>query len=99
MDQQQGLLIDQLGGAVARVDEDYTAVSNRLATCRLTLTDAWDAPAEAGTARTWVRDSWTAVRPRPRDGADASGAETPPAGAAGIVVTVGFDKAHYPSQA
>ena len=52
-----------LGGAVARVDEDATAFSNRGARFLLNITSDWTDPATDAEQVAWARELWDAVSP------------------------------------
>ena len=56
-------VVEHLGGAVARVDQDATAFGDRSAPYSLVITGEWVDPAESERNIQWVRDCWQAVRP------------------------------------
>jgi FAD/FMN-containing dehydrogenase len=56
-------VVEHLGGAVARVDQDATAFGDRSAPYSLVITGEWIDPAESARNIQWVRDCWEAVRP------------------------------------
>jgi FAD/FMN-containing dehydrogenase len=55
--------IEQLGGAVGRVDEDATAFNHRGARFNLLIVGIWPDPAANDEHIRWVRDLWDAVQP------------------------------------
>ncbi|AHG93663.1 FAD linked oxidase domain-containing protein (plasmid) [Gemmatirosa kalamazoonensis] len=57
------LVIEQMGGAVARVPRDATAFPNRDAAFNLAMVGRWTDPAERDVHVRWVRDVHDAVRP------------------------------------
>jgi FAD/FMN-containing dehydrogenase len=57
------VVVEHLGGAVARVDQDATAFGDRSAPYSLVITGEWVDPAETERNRQWVRDCWQSVRP------------------------------------
>jgi FAD/FMN-containing dehydrogenase len=57
------VVVEHLGGAVARVDQDATAFGDRSAPHSLIITGEWIDPAESERNIRWVRDCWQAVRP------------------------------------
>ncbi len=56
-------VVEHLGGAVARVDQDATAFGDRGAPYNLIITGEWTDPAETERNIQWVRDCWQAARP------------------------------------
>src|SRR5205809_7634742 len=57
-----GIAIEALGGAVARVGPDDTALAHRDAAYGVIITTAWKDPSGDATNRGWVRGVWEAVR-------------------------------------
>jgi FAD/FMN-containing dehydrogenase len=57
------VIIDQFGGAVARVPADATAFGHRDAAYDLVIAAIWAEPAEQDTHITWARSFWDAMRP------------------------------------
>jgi FAD/FMN-containing dehydrogenase len=57
------VLIEHLGGAVARVSADATAFAHRRATYNLAILGRWLDPADADAAIAWVRGFHDALRP------------------------------------
>jgi FAD/FMN-containing dehydrogenase len=57
------LVIEQMGGAVARVPREATAFPNRDAAYNLALVGRWTDPAERDTHVRWVRGVHDAIRP------------------------------------
>jgi FAD/FMN-containing dehydrogenase len=57
------LVLEQLGGAVARVPEDETAFSYRGAAYNLAVIARWTDPAEADTHIAWARGVFDALTP------------------------------------
>lgn len=57
------IFIEQLGGAMARVDPNATAFPHRAAPFNLMVLTAWDDPADDAVNLSWVRDVWTKLRP------------------------------------
>jgi FAD/FMN-containing dehydrogenase len=57
------VVVEHLGGAVARVDQDATAFGDRSATHSLIITGEWVDQAESEQNIQWVRNCWEAVRP------------------------------------
>jgi FAD/FMN-containing dehydrogenase len=57
------VVVEHLGGAVARVGQDATAFGDRTAPHSLIITGEWVDPAESEQNIRWVRDCWEAVRP------------------------------------
>jgi FAD/FMN-containing dehydrogenase len=60
------VMISPLGGAVARVGEDATAVGHRRAAVSLSVDSVWTEPAEAGPNIGWTDRIWSALRPHCR---------------------------------
>jgi FAD/FMN-containing dehydrogenase len=57
------VMLSALGGAVARVGEDETAIGNRATACDLTNDAVWEDPEETPRHVDWVESCWAAVRP------------------------------------
>lgn len=57
------ILLEHLGGAVARVGEDETAFSYRTAAYNLAVISRWTDPAEADEHIGWTRELFEAMRP------------------------------------
>jgi FAD/FMN-containing dehydrogenase len=57
------LLIEQLGGAVARVGRSETPFEHRDAPYNLAIISRWADPAQAEPNVAWTRDLWNALRP------------------------------------
>ena len=64
-----GLLVEHMGGAVARVPDDATAVGNRAAPFSLELISIWEKPAEPDPHIEWARTTWEALKPYATGGA------------------------------
>ncbi len=60
------VLIEHLGGAVARVARDDTAFDHRDAEYNLAIIARWPDPAMAETGIAWTRELWTAMQPHSR---------------------------------
>jgi FAD/FMN-containing dehydrogenase len=60
------LLIEQLGGAVGRVDRMTTAFDHREAEYNLAIISRWPDPAMADAGIAWARDTWEAMKPHSR---------------------------------
>ncbi len=61
-------LLEQMGGAIARVGGIETAFPHRKATYNFLITSAWDDPADDERNVRWVRDAWAAIEPHLGDG-------------------------------
>jgi FAD/FMN-containing dehydrogenase len=61
------ILIEGLGGAVARVGEDATAYTHRDAAFDLLLSSVWEDPAEDEANVEWTRDTFASLAPSMRD--------------------------------
>jgi FAD/FMN-containing dehydrogenase len=59
--------LEQLGGAVSRVDPRETAFSERSARYNLLITSEWTDPAESARNIQWTRELWTAIQPFTKD--------------------------------
>jgi FAD/FMN-containing dehydrogenase len=57
------VIIEQMGGAVSRIREDDTAVSNRDARYNAAIIGMWAEPAEDERTIGWVRRLWESLRP------------------------------------
>ena len=57
------VVIEQMGGAVSRIDEDDAAVSHRNAPYDAIIVGMWSDPAEDERTIAWVRRLWEALRP------------------------------------
>jgi FAD/FMN-containing dehydrogenase len=57
------VLIEQMGGAVARVDPNQTAFAVRNAPYSLVITSEWIDPLESEENISWTRGFWSAMRP------------------------------------
>jgi FAD/FMN-containing dehydrogenase len=57
------MLLESMGGAVARVDTDATAYNHRKAAYNLAIIGRWTNPAEASTHIAWVRAAQEAMQP------------------------------------
>ena len=57
------ILLEQLGGAVARVGRDDTAFDHRDAAYNLAIISRWPDPAMADAGIAWTREMWTAMQP------------------------------------
>jgi FAD/FMN-containing dehydrogenase len=60
------VLVEQLGGAVARVGMDDTAFDHRDAAYNFAIIARWTEPAEAEANIAWARELWEAMRPYAR---------------------------------
>jgi len=60
------VLVEHLGGAVARVSEDDTAFDHRDAEYNFAIIARWLVPAEAEANIAWARGLWEAMRPYAR---------------------------------
>ena len=60
------VLIEHLGGAVARVGRDDTAYDHRDAEYNLAIIARWPDPAMAETGIAWTRELWTSLQPHSR---------------------------------
>ena len=60
------VLIEHLGGAVARVGKDETAFDHRDAEYNFAVIAVWTDPAEADANIAWARDLWDAMQPYAR---------------------------------
>ena len=60
------VLIEQLGGAVARVGRDETAFGHRDADYNLAIISRWPDPAMADECIAWTRELWSAMQPHAR---------------------------------
>jgi FAD/FMN-containing dehydrogenase len=60
------VLIEHLGGAVARVGKDDTAFDHRDAEYNFAVIAKWTDPAEADVNIAWARDLWNAMQPYAR---------------------------------
>jgi FAD/FMN-containing dehydrogenase len=61
------VVIDQFGGAVARVANDATAFAHRDAAYDLVIAATWSDPAEQDAHIEWARSFWEAMRPHSTD--------------------------------
>ncbi|MDR3534375.1 MAG: FAD-binding oxidoreductase [Rhodopila sp.] len=57
------MVLQQVGGAIARVGGDATAYGNRDAAYDCFPVSIWESPAEDERQIAWARDCWTAMRP------------------------------------
>ncbi len=57
------IVIEHLGGAMARVPGEVTAVAHRDAPYNLNIVGMWAGPSEDEPGSAWVRDLWTAMQP------------------------------------
>lgn len=57
------LALEHLGGAVARMDPDATAFSQRSAPWNLLIPSGWEDPAEDAANIEWTRDFWNEIQP------------------------------------
>jgi FAD/FMN-containing dehydrogenase len=57
------VVIEQLGGAVARVPDDATAFSHRAAAYNVLITSLWQEPADSEKNVRWTRDLFDALQP------------------------------------
>ena len=55
--------LEELGGAVSRVDKNETAFGDRSAPYSLIITSEWVDPAESEKNIQWARDFWEAMQP------------------------------------
>jgi len=60
-------VLEELGGAGSRVDEDETAFGERSAHYSLLITSGWLDPAETESNTQWTRNFWEAMQPFVRD--------------------------------
>ena len=60
------VLVEHLGGAVARVGNDETAFDHRDAEYNFAVIAVWTDPAEADANIAWARDLWNAMQPYAR---------------------------------
>jgi hypothetical protein len=58
------VIIDQFGGAVARVPNDATAFGYRGAAYDLIIAAIWSKPEEQEAHIEWARNFWTAMQPQ-----------------------------------
>jgi FAD/FMN-containing dehydrogenase len=60
--------LEQLGGAISRVDNDETAFGGRNARYSLVITSDWTDPAESEKNIQWAREFWEAMKPFESEG-------------------------------
>jgi hypothetical protein len=64
-----GLIIEHMGGAVARVADDATVVGNRSAPYSIEMISIWEDPADSEAQIEWARTTWRALDPYATGGA------------------------------
>ena len=64
-----GLIIEHMGGAVARVPDDATVVGNRSAPYSVEMISIWDDPADTAAQVEWARTTWSVLAPFATGGA------------------------------
>jgi FAD/FMN-containing dehydrogenase len=66
---ESALLVFQLGGAAARIDDGISAAAHRDAAYVLNVASSCIDPGKIDACRTWARDTWSAMRPHSTGGA------------------------------
>ncbi len=66
---ESALLVFQLGGAAARIDDGISAAAHRDAAYVLNVASSCIDPDKIDACRTWARDTWSAMRPHSTGGA------------------------------